>query len=57
MKQLLDEKTLLELLTLAQQAEQQAKELCDLTAEIDEKWHIRLEPSPIRSTQTSVSQQ
>jgi hypothetical protein len=45
MKQLPDEKTLLELLFLAQEAEQKAKELCDLTAEIDEKWRIRLEPS------------
>jgi hypothetical protein len=47
MKQLPDEKTLLELLFLAQEAEQKAKELCDLTAEIDEKWRIRLEPSPL----------
>jgi len=44
MKQLPDEKTLLELLFLAQEAEQKAKELCDLTAEIDEKWRVRLEP-------------
>lgn len=45
MKQLPDEKTLLELLSLAQNAEQKAKELCDLTAEVDEKWRIRLKPT------------
>ena len=38
MKQLPDEKILLELLSLAQETEQKAKELCDLTAEVDEKW-------------------
>jgi hypothetical protein len=43
MKQLPDEKTLLELLEIATDAEQKAKALCDLTAEIDEKWRIRLE--------------
>jgi hypothetical protein len=43
MKQLPNEKILLELLELAQDAEQKAKELCDLTAEVDEKWRIRLE--------------
>ncbi|MCC0178457.1 hypothetical protein I4641_15885 [Waterburya agarophytonicola K14] len=43
MKQLPDEKTLLSLLELAQDAEQKAKSLCDLTAEIDEKWRVRLE--------------
>ena len=43
MKQLPDENTLLELLELAQDAEKKAKALCDLTAEIDEKWRIRLE--------------
>jgi hypothetical protein len=37
MKQLPDEKTLLELLDLARDAEKKAKALCDLTAEIDEK--------------------
>ena len=42
MKQLPDEKILLELLSLAQDAEQKAKELCDLTAEVDEKWRDRL---------------
>jgi hypothetical protein len=45
MKELPDEKTWLELLEIAMVAEQKAKELCDLTAEIDEKWRIRLEPS------------
>jgi uncharacterized protein len=43
MKQLPDEKTLLELLEIATDAEQKAKALCDLTADIDEKWRIRLE--------------
>ncbi|MDJ0717512.1 MAG: hypothetical protein QNJ54_25375 [Prochloraceae cyanobacterium] len=43
MKQLPDEKTLLELLELAQDAEQKAKALCDLTAEIDEKSRICLD--------------
>lgn len=43
MKQLLDENTLLSLLELAQDAEHKAKALCDLTAEIDEKWRIRFE--------------
>ena len=42
MKQLLDEKILLELLLLAQDVEQKAQELCNLTAEIDEKWRDRL---------------
>jgi hypothetical protein len=43
MKQLPDENTLRSLLELAQDAEQKAKALCDLTAEIDEKWRVRLE--------------
>jgi hypothetical protein len=43
MKQLPDENTLLSLLELARDAEQKAKALCDLTAEIDEKWRVRLE--------------
>ncbi|MDJ0688361.1 MAG: hypothetical protein QNJ41_07615 [Xenococcaceae cyanobacterium MO_188.B32] len=43
MKQLPDEKTMLELLKLASDAEQKSKALCDLTAKIDEKWRIRLE--------------
>ena len=43
MKQLPDENTLLSLLKLAQDAEQKAKALCDLTAEIYEKWRVRLE--------------
>ena len=43
MKKLSDEKTLLSLLELAQDAEQKAKALCDLTTEVDEKWRVRLE--------------
>jgi hypothetical protein len=43
MKQLPDEKTLLELLDLARDAEDKAKALCDLTTEIDEKWRVRLD--------------
>ena len=43
MKQIPDEDTLLSLLELAQDAEQKAKALGDLTAEIDEKWRVRLE--------------
>jgi hypothetical protein len=43
MKQLPDEKTLLKLLELAQDAEQQAKTLCELATKIDEKWRVRLE--------------
>ncbi len=43
MKQLPDEKTLISLLELAQDAEQNAKALCDLTTEVDEKWRVRLE--------------
>ena len=43
MKQLPDENTLRSLLDLAQDAEHKAKALCDLTAEIDEKWRVRLE--------------
>ena len=42
MKQLPDENLLLSLLELAQDAEQKAKALCDLTAEVNEKWRIRL---------------
>ena len=42
MKQLPDENTLLSLLELAQDAEQKAKALWDLTAEVDEKWRVRL---------------
>ncbi|MEN9871045.1 MAG: hypothetical protein RLZZ171_2033 [Cyanobacteriota bacterium] len=42
MKQLPDENTLLSLLKLTQDAEQKALALCDLTAEIDEKWRVRL---------------
>lgn len=43
MKKLPDESTLQSLLELALSAEQKAKGLCDLTAEIDEKWRVRLE--------------
>jgi hypothetical protein len=43
MNQLPDEQTMLELLKLANDAEEKLKALCDLTAEVDEKWHIRLE--------------
>lgn len=42
MKELPDDKTMLELLHLATDAEQKAKALCDLTAEVEEKWRIRL---------------
>lgn len=42
MKHLPDEKTLLELLEMAKEAEKEAKKLCDLTAKIDDKWRIRL---------------
>jgi hypothetical protein len=34
---------MLELLKLANNAEEKLKALCDSTAEVDEKWHIRLE--------------
>jgi hypothetical protein len=53
MKQLPDEKTLLELLSLATDAEQKAKDLCDLTAEVDEKWRLRLESKRIPAAQSS----
>lgn len=43
MKELPDEKTLDELIELAKDFEQKAKDLYDLTTEIDEKWRIRLE--------------
>jgi hypothetical protein len=43
MKQLPNEKIWLELLELARNTEQKTKALCDLTAEVDEKWRIRLE--------------
>jgi hypothetical protein len=43
MKQLPDEQTMLELLKLANDAEEKLKALCDSTAELDEKWRIRLE--------------
>ncbi len=53
MKQLPDDKTLLKLLELAQEAEQTVKELCDLTAAIDEKWRIRLESKKTVTVQTA----
>ncbi len=43
MKELPDEKTLYELIELAKDFEQKAKDLYDLATEIDEKWRIRLE--------------
>ena len=43
MKHLPDRKTMLELLELANEAEQKSKALSDSTAEVDEKWRIRLE--------------
>jgi hypothetical protein len=43
MKQLPDENTLAELLELAKDFEQKAKELCDLATQVDEKWRIHLE--------------
>jgi coenzyme F420-reducing hydrogenase alpha subunit len=55
-KKLPDEKTLNELLDLAQDAEQKAKALCDLTAEIDEKWRVRLESKRKVAMQKSDSE-
>lgn len=43
MKELPDEKTLDELIELAKDFEQKAKNLYELATEIDEKWRIRLE--------------
>jgi uncharacterized tellurite resistance protein B-like protein len=43
MKNLPDEKTLEQLIELAKDFEQKAKDLYDLSTEIDEKWRIRLE--------------
>ena len=56
MKQLPDEDTLLYLLELAQDAEQKAKALCDLTAEVDEKWRVRLESNRKVAMQKSDSE-
>jgi hypothetical protein len=42
-KQLPDEKTLLQLLKLAKDFEQQTISLYELATEIDEKWRVRLE--------------
>ena len=57
MKQLPDENTLRSLLELAQDAEQKAKALCDLTAEVDEKWRVRLESKRKAVIQKSDSSQ
>ena len=43
MNNLPDEVEMLELLKLANQAEQKLKALSDSTTEVDEKWRIRLE--------------
>ena len=43
MKQLPDDSLLGELVTLTKKAENQAKSLCDLATEIDEKWHVYLD--------------
>jgi hypothetical protein len=43
MNQLPDEQIMLELLKLANDAEEKLKSLCDSTVEVDEKWHIRFE--------------
>ncbi|GFE68619.1 hypothetical protein [Chroococcus sp. FPU101] len=42
MKQLPDDKILIELLEMAREAEEEAKSLCNLATEIDEKWCIHL---------------
>jgi hypothetical protein len=56
MKQLPDENTLRSLLELARDAEQKAKAFCDLTAEIDEKWRVRLESKRKVAMQKSDSE-
>ncbi len=43
MRELPDEKTLDRLIELAKDFEQKAKDLYDLSTEIDEKWRVRLE--------------
>lgn len=43
MKELPDEKNLDELIELAKDFEQKAKNLSELATDIDEKWRIRLE--------------
>lgn len=43
MKELPDEKTLHELIELAKDFEQKAKDLYTLAIQVDEKWRIRLE--------------
>lgn len=42
MRELPDEKKLNELVEIAEDFEQKAKEIYDLATEIDEKWRIRL---------------
>jgi hypothetical protein len=56
MKQLPDENTLLSLLKIAQDAEQKAKDLCDLTAGIDEKWQVRFDSKSKVAIQKSNSE-
>ena len=46
MKELPDEKTLHELIELAKDFEQKAKDLYTLAIQVDEKWRIRLESRP-----------
>ena len=54
MKQLPDEKKLLELLELAKDFEQQAREMSELSTEIAYKWQCRLETR--RSLNKQVSE-
>ncbi|MFB2937471.1 hypothetical protein ACE1B6_19660 [Aerosakkonemataceae cyanobacterium BLCC-F154] len=54
MNQLPDEKKLLELLELAKDFEQQAREMSDLSTEIAYKWQRRLESR--RATKQQVSE-
>jgi hypothetical protein len=56
MKQLPDEQTMLELLKLANESEQKLKALCDSTAELDEKWRIRLESRKEISKQSNIKE-
>ena len=51
MKKLPDEKTLDLLIELAKNFEQKAKNLYDLSSEIDDKWRIRLESRRRRAIQ------
>ena len=56
MKQLPDEQTMLELLELAGDAEQKLQALCDSTAQLDEKWRIRLESKYEVLKQSDISE-